>query len=1038
MLYLHVSNRTENLLLHLVEVLRYSGRRTPFAREYFLIQSQGMERVISQTMANHFTSWCHFQFLLPMQFLEECAQRLGIDDNGQSYRRELLLWRLEDLLRDIGAPVYSQLHGYLAGEDAPLKRFQLATQLASLFDQYQMMRPEMIAGWPQGTWTSDPSEVWQRQLWLRLRDQLPKARHRGEVIGQLIDRLAREDGWGGRLPERLNVFGLSTMVPLFLKFLQALARHIDVHLYVLSPCRHYWGDMARRKNAVEADTSHPLLVSLGGQGRDFQRLLFDDVVYQQDFSSYEDPLDGRPETLLLRLQSDLLSGEVVAGSAWSEADESFRIVSCHSRIRELEVLKEHVLQWLYQDPELELRDIVVMAPDIQEYNTLIPAVFSDIQHSIADRSLRLRNPMIAAFVAFLDLFGGRFCWDEMIDLLGEPAVARKLGLSAGDLDSIRSWVLSSGIRWGLSAAGKREAGLADFPESTWACGLERMLMGYAIDSDDLIDGVLPFTGIEGGGGVLLGSLCQFVALIEEAMTEFMQERSLAAWSRLLLGYSAQLLCGDGENAVEYRQLQEILSGLGEEAGEIHRGVVGFPVIRSWLASVTSEARSSSGFLRGQLTFCSMLPMRSIPFRHVCLLGLNEGEFPRSDVSLTFDLLSATSRPGDRSRRLDDRYQFLEALLAARDHLYLSFIGQSVKSNESLPPSVVVAELLDVLSGSYGAGDLVVCHPLQPYSRKYFTGQDARLFSFQESLCRVAENFTHPPEPPGPWWQGGRDVGIDSVAWLDFLTFFQHPQRWFMRACLGVRVRDEIQVVAESEPFANAGLDKYQTDGYLLKRMLERDGSTQLLKRLQVEGRWPLGTSGRLLFEERIAQLEAFMATITALRPGPPTAPVAFDLELDSVRLHGVLANVHEEGIFLFRHAHLKAKDCLVGWLHHLVHHRLTGQLLPTLVLGDDTHLVIEGEPPFTPDLEQLMTIFQDGCRTPSRLFLDAGFAGLRGEEKGKDLRAAAWQDLKRSWDEGYDPETVFLFGGCDPGGIFDEEFMKLCRTVLAPLRRYLA
>lgn len=1036
MLYLHVSNRTENLLLHLAEVIRSAGRRSPFEKEYFLIQSQGMERIISQTMARRFTSWCHFEFMLPVQFLTFCAEKLGVEQEHSSYEREVLLWRLEGLLRQVDGDVYNPIRSYVEGGDGSLKRFQLASQLANLFDQYQLMRPEMIAAWQEGrTVTGDGNEPWQMDLWRRLVRQTKECRHRGELLSSVVRELQSVPPRTSSLPERVNVFGLSTMVPLFLDFLQAVAVNSQVHLYVLSPCRHYWGDMLARRSEPEASEHHPLLAALGQQGRDFQKLLYDGVTYEQDFSSYQDPSEEGNVTLLTRLQSGLLEGRIDHGGDGhaSSPDDSLHIVSCHSKIRELNVLKDHILNWLYEDPGLELRDIVVMAPDIQEYSSLIPALFSDIQHSIADRSLHKRNDVVSAFSGFLNLLTGRFGWDEVLELLKEPAVSTRLFLSETDLADIRKWVVDSGVRWGLSGPWKKESGLAEFEESTWKSGLERMLMGYAIDGEEFIDGVLPYGEIEGRGGEVLGRLCRFMEMVEQAVAEFQIERELYDWSRLLAGYCEQLF-GDGSR--EYLDLQEILASLEEISEEYHQGGVEFRVIRAWLDRVTKEVRSSSGFLRGQLTFCSMLPMRSIPFQHVCLIGMNEGAFPRNDRTATFDLMGNRYRPGDRSKRMDDRYQFLEALLSARQKLYISYVGQSVRTNESIPPSVVVAELVDVLNGYYGVKEPIIAHPLQPYSLQYYGGADQALFSYDENCCRVAVNLQKPSEPLEPWWNGYRKADIREVGWPDLRRFYRHPQQWFLRDCLGIRIRDEFEVVPESETFSHDSLQSYLIDQDVLAGIQDGCDARQILKELQVKGQWPLGKGGELQFNERYTKLTEFREAMDSLQPGPVVPDLQIDLVVDGVAVQGILGNLYEEGIFIFRHARLKAADYLNGWLHSLIFTRVSGKRLPVILAGREGQVVrFEADIPQEPGLERLVAIFVDGCREPSRLYPEFGFAGLDYFYKDKSLVEGALKSLTRSFTNGYDPELEFLLAGAGHNAIFNEEFEQLCHEVLKPLWR---
>ena len=1054
MLYLHVSNRTENLLRHLVEVLRAGGRRSPFSREIFLIQSQGMERMISQGLAHHFQSWCNFEYFLPLGFLSHCGELLGMDSATDGYERRVMVWRLEQLLRDIEGEEYILLHHYLQGDNLTQKRFQLADRLANIFDQYQLMRPEMLQAWEGGRLvTSTPHELWQRHLWLRLRSGDSTDVHRGAALKAIIHKLEKGEGLGVLLPQRLSVFGLSIMPPLYLDFLQALGRHIDVHLYVLSPCREYWGDLALRRRALMSvvpdldgqaeDTApevHPLLVAFGRQGRDFQRMLFaDHIRFTMEFSSYQDPREEGDRSLLARLQSDLLRGEVACETGpWDPDDNSIHIVSCHSRYREMLIVKEHILNWLHEDPELQLRDIVVMAPDIQEYAPLIPAIFDTIQHSIADRSLRRRNSILAAFADFLGLFVGRFSWEDLLDLLHEPEIAATCMLSQTDLANLQRWVLAAGVRWGLSAEQRREDGLPGFGEGSWEDGLARLLMGYAAQQEGFVDGVLPFQGVEGSGAAALGGLCHFVGLVEEARGEFSRSRTLAEWAVLLQDYGERLFCGEQDRTQvgrDYLELLEVIAELGAIESDYHHGLVDFGVVSAWVEHAAKETRSASGFLRGQLTFCSMLPMRSIPFRKVCLLGMGDSGFPREDRHATFDLMGAGHRPGDRSRRMDDRYQFLEAIMAARDQLYLSYVGQSVRNNEVLEPSVVVSELLEILVGRYRAAHLVVHHPLHPFSARYFTGEESNLFSYDETALQVARTIEEGHAPgDGGWWSGAisdvdREIDFDQLC-----SFFRNPQRWFVRNSLSIRLDLDTTVVPDSEPFTLDGLEDFQVNAMLLKELGHGSSPGELCRRLQAESRWMLGAPGRLALQERVAKLREFMERLSVLGMGDGAAPLAINLDIDGYHLTGTLDNLYDQGILLARYGAFHERELLVGWLHRLVHERLTGLRLPVVVGARDKCMVIPGGGKTVPTLRAMIALFVEGKRQPSRLLLNPGLVLIRNPDDPEAMERARAAFL-RQLEQGYDPELALLVRNSDPLDFLDGRFVEVTRNVLEPIMR---
>jgi len=1128
MFHLHLSNRTENLLARLIAVLRDQPRRDLFAREVFLIQSQGMERMLSQRLADAFAVWCNFEYLLPTRFFEIMAARMDLALSPDAFNREALAWRIDALLHQIARqeppqPLFAPLLRYMSGEQAALKRFQLARQLANCFDQYQIMRPAMLEGWQQGKTTSDnPAEPWQMAIWAQLRASLDHVPHRGEMLRLFLEHLHGSDDLSAILPARLSIFGLHSMPPLLLDCLAGVARHSDVHLYLLSPCRNYWADLPGKRQLIRENLArlktglepapidpgvHPLLNSLGRQGRDFQTMLLERVDELIDSDSFEDPADHgpngqHPPCLLHRLQSDLLDGAwpVRDADAPLTLDSSLTIASCHSPAREIMALKDQILRWLQDNPDMELRDIVVMAPDIQEYAAIIPAIFHDIQHSIADRSLRHQNRVLALFFRFLDLAVSRCSWSGVLDLLEAPEIAAAFGeLTEADIELIRHWVVSAGIRWGLSSEQLQAMGLPGAEETTWQAGLDRLLMGYAMEWNEPVDGVLPYPDIEGSQARPLGGLRRFVELLTRTAAELARPRPLAAWSARLLFLTESLFGPDtGDDLV---RLRELLSDLAIRFGGLHQHAqakdgpvspepgtaegrhVPLEVIRSWLESAARETRTSAGFLRGRLTFCSMLPMRSIPFRAVCLLGLNDGVFPGADRHPPFDLLgrnfqphgtgasmpgdrpsaipgsggTGASMPGDRSRRNDDRYQFLEALLSARQYLYLSHVGQSIRSGREIPPSVLISELIETLRLSYGIEEPVRKHPLQPFSPRYFRGDG--LFSYNEDHCRVARALQPPPPPqaPGPWWSGTLpEVEDGTIAIADLLAFFAHPQRWFVRNRLDIRLDTEAELPEENELFSVSGLTGYGVNQELVQTLLEpgAPAPAAMLARLKAQGRWMLGAPGELRFNRLLPELQGFADGIAALDMGPKRPDLAMDLVVDGARLTGQLKNRHANGILLFRYSNCKGKDLLAAWIHHLLWAAARPGRRPSAVLGSGdtgpslacapaTHLLSRDRAfSFAPcddplaHLSQLLAIFRQGCAAPSPLLVEPAWQYVQQQDNDREktsLLQAVSRKLQDDMDKGYEPELTLLYGDCDPAILLGPAFEQLCRDVFSPI-----
>lgn len=1037
MFILHSSNKTEELVENLTSLIKNRPLTSPFAKEVFLIQSQGMERWLSQQLAEQLKVWANYEFLFPNKFFSALAQRIDSRLNDAAFERNLMLWRIEALLRQVEGAEFLPIKNYLETDHQDIKRYQLAKQLAQIFDQYQMMRPDMLSLWQKGDLLYDnATEQWQRALWLAICEQTG-VKHRGALWLETIAKFNNTPpgALSTLLPERIAVFGINTLPPLFLSYLEGLAKHCDVHFFLLNPCQSYWAELVSKQGLQDkVFDGHPLLSSLGLQGRDFQAMLQEQL--NPDFKANTSKLiEYQATTVLQQLQQDILHNQL-EGHRSLLADNSISIHACHSRLREVEVLRNQLLAALEQDTSLELRDIVVMAVDIEVYEPFISAVFSDIQHAIADRSLRLSNNSLDAFIRFLDLSQSRLGWQSVLDLLEQPVIYSNFALVETDLELIKYWLAATHVRWGQSAQHKKELDLPELNENTWQATLDRLLMGYAVGSeDDFVCEVLPFPDIEGSSAQALGGLCSFMSVLFNAKNELKCPKTLVDWTSQLSCYAEQLLGQTG--SIELQQLYQLLTALSSNVEGVHNECLALPVITSWLEDRVSETKSTQGFLRGQLTFCSMLPMRAIPFKVTALLGMNEGEFPKIDQNPTFDLLSQHARKGDHSRRSDERYQFLEIVLSTRQQLVVTYIGQSIANNDVIFPSVVISELLDVLQDNYQLQNLTIREPLQSFSYRYFNGSPG-LVSFSSADCETAKALQSPEIPAVNWWQGELTTDTNSVIEIaDLLAFYQHPQRFFMRQQLSLRFETMNAQIEESEPFV---IDKRESYGiyheWIEQRLL---GESPSVKKLQAQGRWLSGVLGELEFVQQQASLDDFVTCLQTKNLGASIEDKAIDLRINQHRLVGKLGCRYEQASLIYRYADLKGKDFINALLHHCVLNQLAPQ--STHLLSTDEDIVFLPEHGSADLLASLVDIYCAGQQAPHAFFVEAALAYIKQAQllktsarASKPAIAAAQEWLDRAVLQAYEPELKRLYQDMlNRGEVLDEHFEQQCQTLLQPI-----
>lgn len=1024
MLILYSAANSEQLLANLISTLKNQPPKTVFAQESFLVASSGMERWLSQQLAQKFGVFANYQFLLPEPFFKQLSRKIDNGLHNPDFETELMLWRLEGLLREIDNDIFLPIKQYLSGENSAVKRYQLAMQLARLFQNYQLLRPDLLAVWQQGlSQPQNSAELWQQALWQRITAQIG-TQHQGVLWQQTIEKLKQtpKGTFQYQLPQRLFVFGVSNLPSLWLQFLQAVAEHCEVHFYWLN---------ALPNVGVNSSSLHPLLACLGQQGYEFgQRLLAQTHRIERFITNFT------PHTVLQRLQHDLSQHQTVESPKIS-ADNSISIHACHSRMREVEVLKNQLLQTLETNHDLQLRDCVVTAPDIQAYAPFISAVFADIPHHIAGRSLQLQSSLLDAFVRFLKLCDSRFGWQAVLDLLEQPNVYPNFDLSEADLELVKHWLNDTNVRWGKSAEHKQQLGLPPLSENTWQQSLERLLMGYAVGNDEnFVDNVLPYKDLEGSSAQALGGLCDFIALLFNASETLTQPKILQAWSEQLYQYADLLFTHI--NPSERQELNDLLADFTEKFTAVHHYPVELAVIIHWLEQAIAEQKSASGLLRGSLTFCSINAVRGIPFQVIAVLGMNDGDFPRADKQPTFNLIAQNPRPGDSSQRADDRQQFLELLLSARQQLIMTYIGQSLAQNQNIPPSVVLSELLEVLEFDYQLKDVVVKQPLQPFSQRYFTGVDNKLFSYSKADYETALALNAVKPELKIWWQGAIDTEENQLIELaDMFSFYRHPQRYFLRRQLDLRLQTLDADPQEREPFAVDGLESYAINHDWINALLS--GENFDVAKLQAQGRWLSGVMGELEFIRQETEIVEFVSRIETLNLGKKVADLAIDLNFGDFRLSGKLSNLYENGCLFYRFAKLKGKDLLIA----LLQHGLLNQIQPhtTYLLSVDAELVLTPDIMSADMLGEFLTMYLKGQQRPDALFTESvldyvkqAYTLENSSRANKPALQVAREKLILSLEQAYEPELQRLYGAVENfADVLGDEFVAFCEEIILPV-----
>lgn len=1029
MLFLHASNHLENLSQQFAELVSQPLKNTLEA-EQIIVQNAGIGRWLSMQMSQQLGISANYKFLFPAEYMWEILRKV-IDDvpTQDPSKPDVLRWRLvSEFMQQ--AEDYPELDHYLKNDMAA---WDLANALSPVLDQYLFYRPEWILDWEAGNFDAND---WQARLWQRIiMDEQHEKRHiphwldlQENFINAFDDKYANQPQ--GDFPQRVSFFSVPALSPGYINLLAKLSTKVDVHLFIINPCSEYWGDIEslkrQSKRPVEEqsyyDIGNGLLASLGKQGRDYIDQLHSlSVAYEET----ENWLEPEPDSVLHCLQSDVLTLQETA----TDLDEktSIQIHACHTAMREVEVLHDQILAAIEASDDLKPADIVVMSSAIDLYAPYIEAIFSTAEHtlpfSIADRSSVSALPEVEVFLKILDLPEQRFNVEAVFELLEYASIRAHFKLDEKQVLQCRHWAQSTNIRWGVSDKMRAASGLPNTAEHSWKYGLDRMLLGYMMPSEQLFDdaNLLPFNEIEGSDVQVLSSFKRFTDTVFKLWQWSSQTLNAEEWESKLQSLTQAVFPEDADyhpilHALDSVKTQQTLAEFNHN--------ISFSIIKKALRSLL-ESCGEERFMSRGITFCALVPMRSVPFKMVALLGMNDGCFPRQDQRHSFDKMATDTKKGDRSRRDEDRYLFLESILAARQRLYISYIGQSVQDNTRLPPSVVVSELLDYLSKMTGTEQQrwITYHPLQAFSPRYYDDNEAVFTYVKEYLTlhnrdKKADTdraFLSHPLP-------ALDDEFKQISLEQLSRFYKAPARAFLQQRFSMQTFDDNDVLPIREPFALESFVDTQIRQQIATSISKEAPLDTRLSR--AKGLLPHGDIGN----EAYAKEEAIVKDFFSKHPELQQLDLhqqTFRLELGEFTLTGKLTDLSETTCMKISLGSYYTGDLLHIWLHHLVMNSITlaqqaSNITSVYQPSGDFSLDAIPQDEAKDLLLALLEGYWLGLQRPLHFFPKPAFKMYETGTAELSKAQTAWENSYYS-SEADKFENKLLFAGQD---VFNEEFLK--------------
>lgn len=877
-------------------------------KQVLVTQTEGINNWLQERMAYKMGIAAHLEFTKPNELVDVLSFIL-LGPQARTLTREVMTWPLYTILQEQAFLVrFPEWTSYVQD---PIKRISLAGKMADLFDQYEVYRPQTIQTW--NALTEETATDWQAWLWVKMRG-LTKAEYndKTQAVVAMLDVIKQPEKQAllqRRMP-LLSFFGLAVITPFYLQLFQALGQYIDIHFYLLNPApEQYWLEDESEKRIARLRQRAPnrpeleggfvpgnsLLLNWGKIVKDSFYLLFQEEAFINSYTVLAEEDFSAPVNTLQVVQQEVYNNCPPTERATLTTDQlrdgSISFHNCFTPVREVEVLYNFLVSLIDTRGEsLSPRDIVVMVTDIDKYAPYIRAVLDHapyrFPYQIADEKITGGNNLFTALQQLLEFDTERFTAESVLELLDYPPIRNRFGLQ--DISFVRRCLLDANIRFGW--AGSKEDDTRFF---SWQYGLKKLLLGICVSGSPKMewqdDVVYPTDTAEGSSTTDLIRLYQFVNVLHHQLELRNKPKSLKDWSDYIQAMTDALLHVPGEEEEdEYRQLSVILERLAVHDEAVQEPLE-FGVFRhQFLQKLSSETRSHL-FHRGGITFCSLIPMRSIPFRVIALLGMNFDVFPRKERHLSFSLLEQAPQRGDRNVKDNDRHLFLETLLSARSYLYISFLGRDVKNGNPKPPSSLVDELAEYLVQALPSEERFVAealyqkHPLYGFSQAYFKPNG--LLSYLSDAPFLGESNWLALQGEAPMLPVPMEIDV-----ADWLSCFRHPIRWHVRKRFGIYYEEESLTLPETELFELDFLSRYSRRNDLLR--LDPNLYPDFLLQRQQTAELPLRNMGKVVLEKVVEDIQPIRERWDALTQGAVMQVLDVDYRWNDCRLYGTIDGIY--------------------------------------------------------------------------------------------------------------------------------------------------
>lgn len=983
----------------------------PFSVQQVIVQNQDTARWLKLFLADKNDVCAQIEFILPAKWQYDMIRKVYPDlprllpsDIGP------MTWSIYELLLH---PETSNKTGTVSEwlsrqkhQQKELSVFRFARQVASVFDQYLVYRPEMMLAWQNGE--SETGEEWQSDLWRLLNNQWKKLENnklnlnKAELIYDICDAIE-----SGKYPvkEPLYLFNTGLLSSSVSNIVKALSAQSEIHIF--------------STNCTGSDTVLNILTDTLGEEQRKLNKLFESMGAQTDFTPAE-PDYG--QTNLAKVKNAILSNDRI--EALDPGDGSIRIHSCYHPVRELETLHQSLLGLFEGDPELKAEDVLIVTPDLSIYKPFIHGVFESgeeglpqIPWYVADQKYYQSRDIYKTAETLLGLVDSRFETDAVMGFLSLESIRDRFGFSDYDLSLIQRWFSDNQVYWGLNSEHRVETGEPAEDIHTIDSALKRGWLGLmgGVNPGDLFNGELLYTGINSGEQQeVWASLSEILRKMDHLRKEVNHHKTISEWIEWLNESLKGLIPEESARGESWEKFIKTGNQISEEmlvTGT--KATIPFTLFRNLFLMESESGKSGAAFFNRGVIFSSMVPVRSLPFKVIALLGLNDDLFPRKPVHPDFDLMTLHPLPGERNRRDEDKNLFLESIMAAEKVHYCSFIGRNARSDEEIPPSSILSGWISVLADASGTKEEEWVSNESLYIYSSASEQQIAHYSKTdgEVSARIGKGESTGYAEAALVKPNSDKMMIDPV---DIERFYNNPFKAFLTSGFGAKFGWDSD---ERNEFNNNNLETHILFQQVFGWLIEGKDEEHIAQLLLNSGSMPAGWPGIYQCDSLIESAKNAIEYITDKGFEPSYNNIDINSSLYDMVIRGTIKNYSKNSFLDISESNPSGKTLFNSWIRHLMLSLNDNNHTETNVIAgikkEPKHYRFKSVENVKEILSDLLVGYKAGLETPLPFFPKTAYeyvSGLPDEDKAISDAGKNWRNDFSKFGEGEDVYIKTILG----------------------------